>query len=432
MSWYVSQTTFNALKRLFGRDDLSVAIGSLFDTVSDHVFKNISDENLPLLSYIHKAAIEKDFDRGDMEAVNKALYAIESFYRRNPNDREHDFYRKKICSRFAHHLLLENYEQLVQNYNRIMTNVRKHFPEFNLAQKGHNVVFGQDATIPCVARRCSNEDMETWSQKQDSFYTILEHGRVLNDENARKDLRLELEKFYADSSYEDGLGARAELLERVLGKLRSFPYGMEYMFNYRYYINIGYEDINDFLRRRPRSHRQGSIEDLSKSFTMFAANLALPFITTSDIVVYRGDFQKSSSEIMNVKGFLSTALSVQDTKKFAFDGGRILSIKIPKGTPVIPLSLHLSFECEILLLPGTRLKRVSRMMLSKGLFIEYEVMRNPPRLSGVEEATLFRNRIAEGYKIFEKTLFKDSVAATGLPTIQEIDDFNVDLVRKMY
>lgn len=432
-----SHMAFNALRKFMGfENDLGVEVLSLFGVVSDHVFENVSDENLPLLSYIRKAGIDGDMTGPNMDDVNKALYAIESYFRRNPSILDHERYRRRICSKFAHHLLLENYEQLVQNYNRVMANVREYFPDFNLVQRGHNAVFGEDAMVPCLAKRCSDEEMETWLQKEESFFTISEHGKTGNssDDKARSLLKSELQTFYADDSYDNGVGPRADFLEKVLPKLRSFPYGMEYMLNYKYYICSGnYEQINDFLRGRSRPHRpRRSMEDLAPYFTMFAANLVLPFITTKDIVVYRGDLEKSSTRTLDVKGFLSTALTVRDTEKFAKNGGRILSIKIPKGTPIIPLSLYVSFECEVALLPGTRLARLSEMKFSKGLFVEYKVLSNPPQLTAVDEATLFRNQIAQGYRLFEDTHFKDCKPATGLPTAKEMYDFNVQLVKKMY
>lgn len=402
-------------------DSFNIATASLFDIVSDHIFENISDENVPILSYISRVGLQEDIDKFDMNAVENSLYMIESYFRRNPGVPEHDGCRRQVCARYSHSLLVDNYEQLVHNYNRVMSNVRKHFPGFNFGGS----VFERHAFVSCYVNKCSTDEIEKWASAiQADYYDVFTEAYRDYDASTHQ----KLVKAYYDKDYDGSTKTKAEALISNHSGLNSLSRGMLLLLDYKPYMAHKFTEVNDFLRGVRRHEYQSEdhmVSNMSRHFTQFAPSLVLPFYTKSDIVVYRGDQVRSSPRRVQVEGVFSAALSIYDAKPFAEGNryyGRLLKINIPKGTPVLPFSLNTAIECEIALLPGTIIERVSRMRARKGEFAEYVVVQAPPKLSELEEATIFRNHI--------KNMLNFEVKGD-VRSAQQVIDFNLELVNSI-
>ena len=394
-------------------------VKSLFSEAKEHLLINLSDHSIPLLSSISKI----DVENFDVTEIEKTFMMLEKFLSNSENPQKVNLVslRRKICKKFGFQLLVENYDQLVNNFNRILRNVRRQFPKFALAQESHNRHFGVDAIVSCMLKKCLDEEIEEWFDGSGN-----ERFTDIND------MKIQLREFYNEQYKQDNIESKTKYLMKsyssnYLKALDLLSPGMRTVINYTGFSNGLYDPINHFLRGvRENKH---NLTNMSHSFTEFACNLILPFYLHSDIVVYRGDKQTLSSESMTIKGFYSTALNVYSASRFTKEGGRLMKINVSKGTPILPIILDRDDECEFALLPGTTLKRVSKTDFETGHYVEYDVVKNPPRILEQEEATIMRNTIVDQYK--KRNFFVKNIV-DGLPTEEDITQFNIDLVNRKY
>lgn len=395
-------------------------VKSLFSEAKEHLLMNLSDGSIPLLSSISKV----DVENFDVTEVEKTLIMLEKFFSNSENSQKSNLHRdlrQTICKKFGFQLFVENYDQLVDNFNRILRNVRRQFPKFTLTQESHNTHFGVDAIVSCMLKKCLDEEIEEWfgGSGNQRFTDI-------------KDMKIRLRDFYNEQYKRDNVESKTKYLinsysSHYLQALDLLSSGMRTVINYTGFSRGSYDPINHFLRGiRGNKH---NLTSMSHSFTEFACNLILPFYIHSDVVVYRGDKQTVSSASMTIKGFYSTALSVYSAARFTKEGGRFMKINVPKGTPILPIILDRDDECEFALLPGTTLKRVLKTDFETGHYVEYDVVRNPPRILEQEEATIMRNTIANKYR---NRKFVVENIVDGLPSEEEETQFNVDLVNNKY
>lgn len=349
----------------------------LFDEVKMHVFENINNDNVPLLSSIAKAT-SGHFDY-DFHSVEDALCLIHTHFRDKTMERQ------GIYDTFGRRLAVENAEQLTQNFNRIMQNVRREFPDFNLAQESHNPIFGLDANVSCYLRRCSEEDKEAYIRAK---YPPVFHD--MPDEYV-EEVKNEITEFY-NTEFVDTITAKA-MRSKDDPVDAIFSDKLRHMLNYGVYTGNGFIALNDLFRCNKNS--KSTVEDMVSFFNLFAASLLLPMYSQNDFVIYRGDGLQVSTQSLKTKGFYSGSLSVSELIAFVKNGGRMIKINIPKGTPFLPLILNRLDEGEISLLPNTVLEKLSEMELQNGHFAEYTVVQNPPKLSDLEEATIFKHAIPD-------------------------------------
>ena len=390
---------------------------SLFEEVKMHIFDNMNNDNVPLLSSIAKATAPFSFVEYDFHSVDDALGLIHEHFR------EHDqnYERNAIFSTFGSRVLVENVDQLTSNYNRVMKNLRREFPEFTLAQESHNDIFGSDAPFLCRLRRCSEEEVEAYVQM----------FRPDRRENAKRQI---LES-YDNGDYVDTIAAKAPKVEE--NGLSIFPPGLRDMFAYNFYTGGQFVPINQLFRSDKMS--EIPLDTMVMNFNRFAQNLVLPFYTQQDFVMYRGDGLSVSSQKFTTKGFFSGSLSVPELGRFVRNGGRFLQINIPKGTPFLPFLLHRIDEGEIALLPNTVLQKESEMEFQNGHFAEYTVTENPPKLTDLEEATLFKHAIPPRFEEVvwrlsgeKKEQAKNLPKAEGVAPFNETVQFAVDLINSKY
>jgi hypothetical protein len=353
----------------------------LFDEVKMHVFDNMNNDNVPLLSSIAKAT--SGYFEYDYHSVEDALCLIHTHFRDKRMERQ------GIYDTFVRRLAVENVEQLTHNFNRIMQNVRREFPDFNLAQESHNPIFGLDANVSCFLRRCSDEEKEAFIRGE---YPRVFHDRTDDDD---EDLKNELTEYY-NTEFVDTVAAQA--MQRKDNPADGIlPDKLKAMLNYGVYTGSGYIPLNDFFRCNKNSH--STVGQMVNYFNLFAHSLVLPMYSQSDFVIYRGDGLQVSAQSLKTKGFYSGSLSVSELAAFVKNGGRMIKINIPKGTPFLPLILNRLDEGEISLLPNTVLEKLSEMELQNGHFAEYTVVQNPPKLSDLEEATIFKHAIPHTFEI---------------------------------
>ena len=245
---------------------------SLFEEVKMHIFDNMNNDTVPLLSSIAKATAPS-FVEYDFHSVDDALGLIHAHFR------EHDqnYERNAIFSTFGARVLVENVDQLISNYNRVMKNLRREFPEFNLAQESHNDIFGADAPFLCRLRRCSEEEVEAYVQ-------------MFRPDRREKYKRQILES-YDNGDYVDTIAAKAPGVEE--SGYRIFPPGLRDMFAYNLYTGGQFVPINQLFRSDKTS--EIPLNTMVINFNRFAQNLVLPFYTQQDFVMYRGDGLSVSS-----------------------------------------------------------------------------------------------------------------------------------------
>ena len=379
---------------------------NIFEEVKDHISKNITRANLPVLASISAV----DFDNFVWEDVDAALKSVQYDLAKNLDE---EGYRRDFCLEPGHRLLVENIDQLVTNYNRILGNVRKYFPEFNAVEEGHNPIFGQDAIVSCYLTKCSDSDLDAWLEEK-------------LDRSSTRDEMLEedMPDYYARDAHKASIDDKIKHLKYSEPRLSSISPGLREIFGYGFYTGEAYVNINHLLRER---YSRDSYE-----FTRFAPSLVLPFYTHREMVLYRGDGQALSPETMRIQGFYSTSLTVDGGTKWVKTGGRFIKITVPKGTPLLPLILDRIEECEFTLLPGTRLQKKSEAQFQTGHYVEYKVVENPPPLSESDEATIFRNAIS--YFDFRTVGIKPKKLPpiNGKPDIVDVHQFNINLVNRLY
>lgn len=385
--------------------DIKARAEYLIHEVKEHIAKNITSESLPVLASISAV----DFDNCKWEHIDTALKAIQYDL---SNSLDNQNFREGFCAEHGYRFLVENTGQLVQNYNRILGNVRRLFPEFNLVEKDHNPIFGQDAMVSCFLRKCSDQELDVWSEERhDSSFT---RGDWVDED---------MSDYYLKNSQDSSVDSQGKYL--MGSNLFSLSPGLRGLLNFSIYTGFGYVQINAFLREKE------SLEG-SDLFTRFAPNLAIPFYTHRDLVVYRGDGQTLSPATMKTQGFYSTALTVDDGARWTKNGGRFMEIIVPKGTPLLPLILDKRDECEFTLLPGTQLQKESETRFQTGHFVQYKVV-GSSKLSELDEAIIFRNAISNFNftTVLERRKVKKFPATEGSPTPTEVHQFNLDLVNRL-
>ena len=404
------------------REMSSVAGESLFAMVKEYILKHPTRENIDVLSPISKVGDEYDY-----HSIENAMDAIQNRF----NGQESVHHRREVYTVFGERILVENAEQLVANYNRILANVRKTFPAFNLVHEGHNGVFGNAATVSCVIRRCSDEDITSYTVNQ--FF----HPRGVSDDYIAETIE-ELKESY-EEDHDDTLAGKA----RIISSSNTVSKNLSAVMNYTGYSGNEYRGLNALLR----CDKGTSIlmHNMIKSFGRFGINLALPMYTSDDLVIYRGDGLSTSPQKLTTRGFYSGSLSPDEMGKFVTNGGRIIKINVPAGTHFLPIILKRVDEGELVLLPGTVLEKQSEMTWDKGQYAEYTVVSNPPKISDVEEATLLMNAIhsrypdmVSTYRVIgpgtkmERRKFIGSMPEPTGPSMDEMKQFTLDLVNSRY
>lgn len=397
---------------------------SLFQEVKQHIIENIDDKNIPILASISKAT-DTPFGEYDFHSVKDTLCLIHKHF----TEQKHEYNRREIFETFGKRLIVENVEQLTDNFNRILENVRKIFPDFNLTHESHNHVFGSKGGIgPCSIRRCSDNEVEAYVRH---LHTV----EGYSEEEVLEDKQQIIEE---RENYSEDVNERAK---DVGLPFSDFPYGLRYLFGYSVYTGREYAAINTLLRSIKTSDM--TLGQMVESFNSFAQNLALPFYSQEDFSIYRGDTLSFSSDSLTTRGFYSGGLSVLEIGHFAKNGGRIVKINITKGTPFIPIILKRIDEGEIVLLPGTVLRKDTETKLPNGHYAEYSVIESPPKLSEMEEATLFKHAIPTRFedavndiKMFKRKIGKKWAKGLektrGAASLEETIPFVVNFINSKY
>ena len=405
---------------------------SLFQELKGYILNKLNTDNVAVLSSISK--IQNEDGTHDLLAIDDALLAIQKHF--NTFETMED--RRTLYNVYSARILIENAEQLVDNYNRIIQNTRRLFPEFNLIREGHNGIFSKLASLKCKIRRCSDEEIA--SQIQD--------GNLQHVDISDNDLEREYQHFkkYYQTRFVDTPNGQARTLGDEYGWVLSnqvLSSNLARMIDYSKYSGNGFINVNAILRSDKSTARFTS--DMVESFNRFAHHLVIPMYSKDDFVIYRGDGLTTSDQTQTVMGFYSAGLSPFDIGKFVRDGGRMIKIHVPRGTPFLPVVLTRKDEGEIALLPGTVLEKQSQMTLDNGHYAEYTVASNPPVLSEREEATIFMNSIALLYDeaVYEykrrgpgtseeRERFVNERPTAGAPTAGEAKDFVLNLVNSRY
>ena len=405
---------------------------SLFQELKGYILNKLNTDNVAVLSSI--ANIQNENGTHDLLAIDDALLAIQKHF--NTFETMED--RRTLYNVYSARILIENAEQLVDNYNRIIQNTRRLFPEFNLIREGHNGIFSKLASLKCQIRRCSDEEIA--SQIQD--------GNLQHVDISDNDLEREYQQFkkYYQTRFVDTPNGQARTLGDEYGWVLSnqvLSSNLARMIDYSKYSGNGFINVNAILRSDKSTARFTS--DMVESFNRFAHHLVIPMYSKDDFVIYRGDGLTTSDQTQTVMGFYSAGLSPVDIGKFVRDGGRMIKIHVPRGTPFLPIVLTRKDEGEIALLPGTVLEKQSQMTLDNGHYAEYTVASNPPVLSEREEATIFMNSIALLYDeavyeykhrgpgtAEERERFVNERPTAGAPTAGEAEEFVLNLVNSRY
>ena len=405
---------------------------SLFQELKGYILNKLNTDNVTVLSSISK--IQNEDGTHDLLAIDDALLAIQKHF--NTFETMED--RRTLYNVYSARILIENAEQLVDNYNRIIQNTRRLFPEFNLIREGHNGIFSKLASVKCGIRRCSDEEIA--SQIQD--------GNLQHVDISDNDLEREYQHFkkYYQTRFVDTPNGQARILGDEYGWVLSnqvLSNNLARMIDYSKYSGNGFINVNAILRSDKSTDRFTS--DMVESFNRFAHHLVIPMYSKDDFVIYRGDGLTTSDQTQTVMGFYSAGLSPFDIGKFVRDGGRMIKIHVPRGTPFLPVVLTRKDEGEIALLPGTVLEKQSQMTLDNGHYAEYTVASTPPVLSEREEATIFMNSIALLYDeavyeykrrgpgtAEERERFVNERPTAGAPTAGEAKEFVLNLVNSRY
>lgn len=402
---------------------------SLFEMVKEHILKNPTNENVEVLSSISNVG-----DKYDYHSIENALDAIQNrFAGKGSLDQ-----RIVMFSVYGERILVANAEQLVANYNRILANVRKTFPAFNLVHEGHNGIFGSLASVSCDIRRCSDEDIRLGLLNRE-FHPRQISGDDIADE-------IEVTKEYYEKDYVDSFLWKTRQVSTFSGSTsQAISKNLSKIINYTGYGGNEFLKLNAILRCDKSTSTDYVMQDLVKSFSRFGINLALPMYINDDLTLYRGDGMTTSPQKLTTRGFYSGSLSPHQIGKFVTDGGRMIKINVPSGTHFLPIIKDRIDEGEIVLLPGTVLEKQSGMAWATGHYAEYTVVSNPPKLPDVEEATLLMNAIQMAYPDFvssyqakgpgtkaDRRKFIDSIPKPMGPTMDEMEQFMFDLVNSRY
>ena len=405
---------------------------SLFEELKGYILRKMNTGNMAVLSSISK--IQNDDGTYDLLAIDDALGAIRSHFNTEAA-REN---RQTLYTVFAARILIENSQQLVDTYNRVIQNTRRLFPEFNLIHPTHNDMFGQLAHLDCTVRRCSDEEIASEMQ----------HGGLKHEDVPDGDLEHELEWFkeYYQTRYVDTPNGQARTLGDEYGWVdpRSvLSKNIASMVRYEKYTGSAYSAVNAILRSDKNPNY--NMDALVEAFNRFAHHLVLPMYSKENMVIYRGDGLTTSEQTQTTMGFYSGGLSPIDVRGFVKNGGRMIQIHVPRGTPFLPAIVTRQDEGEIILLPGTILEKQSQMTLDNGHYAEYTVVSNPPRLSELDEATIFMNSIAHLYSDevsdykyrgsgskAERKKFVDRLPASTAPAAGEAKEFVLNLVNSRY
>lgn len=284
---------------------------SLFEEVKQVISSQLTTDNVTVLASISNTG------NGDgtynLSAIEDAIDAIRLYFDgHNSTEDRHMLYNIYVAR-----MLIENAPQLVEKYNRIVKNVRKFFPGFNLVRAEHNHIFGRLASLSCNVRRCSEKKIEAE-----------QYGRELNPADLQdSDLRYVLEHFdeYYGKQYADDINGKARSLANRHGLVyahKVFSANLAKMIDYTSYTGSGFSVINDLLR----GNNAADLDFMVDRFAAFAHHLALPMYTNNDLVLYRGDGFRTSPPTLTAMGFYSGALSPTDMEYFVRDGGRVISI----------------------------------------------------------------------------------------------------------
>lgn len=403
---------------------------SLFEVVKKHVLENLNDGNSSILSSISK--IENSDTEYDYHSMGNALGVIHKHFSNN----ESVIHRRYVYQTYASRILVENLDQLVSNYNRILDSVRKFFPDFNLVHEGHNRIFGVRADYTCNLRKCSDDEIVS---------RMKSHGlqeEDIDEEDIEYEKKL-MTEFY-ESEFSDTVNGKARNVSE--SGLSVFTSNLKSVLErYGYYTGNGYIPINALFRGDRNANT--TMSNMITAFRNFAQVMILPLYIEEDIVLYRGDGLSVSSDRLVTKGFYSGGLSILDMGGFVKNGGRLLKITVPGGTPFLPLILDRHDEGEIVLLPGTTLEKTSQMDLENGHYSEYTVVGHPPKFTELEEATILKNFIPHTFEEIistfkvggnastkrKKKAFLDTIPPPqGTSSEEETTKFIIDLVNSKY
>ncbi len=356
----------------------------LFDEVKNHVSNNLTDENVPLLSSIAKAT--DGVHKYDFHSVDDALCLIQKHFH---DTGKHSDERLEIFRTFGVRLIVENAEQLTATYNRILQNVRTFFPELNIAQASHNHVFGSDAMVSCFLTKCNDDELDIFAHRFAQDAHLRSGYYVPIDEIVE-----EMEEFYT-TNFVDTIVAKAQHQGSGNG-IKLLSNGIVSMLNYELYTGKEYFKLNEFLRSVKTS--SSPVTSMVEVFNEFAQTFLLPFYTQKDFVIYRGDGISASAQTLTTRGLYSGSLAVSNIGHFVKNGGRVIKINIPKGTPFLPILIVRVDEGEISLLPGTVLEKQTELQFATGHFSEYKVVQNPPKFTEEQEATIFKHALPGLFK----------------------------------
>lgn len=401
-------------------------IDSLLSEVKNHVYERLDDSNVPILSAIAKVRTKRGREY-DLHSLDDALCLIHTRFKRSHREE-----RRLVFKTFGLRLEAANAGKLTSEYNYVLESVRKRFPSFNLVHRSHNPYFGKNAIVSCKIRRCSEEELVEQATQDDPFHNNTTN-QVIEEEK-------ELWKTYYHTEYAEDVKSQARALARA-GTLSSLSKGLQSTLDYGQYTGNDFMKINTFMRCNKTTG--WDMETLVKPLSLFFPSVVFPFHSSKDFVVYRGDDRNVSSESLTTRGFLSASLSLQETEQFTKrQGGRVIQINIPAGLPFIPTLLHNLKEGEIVLLPGTKLSRISKLKLERGHFAEYAVTDNPPELNEDEKATILKFSIPEHLRqilnmwslgnVERKKWVESRPAEIGGSSEDEIVQFYVDLINRKY
>ena len=327
----------------------------------------------------------------------------------------------RLYRAFSINLLFENIFRLTNEYNtRHLPSLEKHFPLLYKKLVDTKSVFVRKALVPCEMRSCDEEDilqeMEGFSQdEQDEHrrkYGILRSkmrkNRVTFQPVTPKLVGL-IEK---DSRYPPLSNPFLELLGTAYRTYTSKDSDIYRLINQTLRSSYTPQDqfILDFVYRKH--------ESMSLHLSKFLPALVFPFTTNKDLIVYRSDDMRISTDEFVVKGVLSSSLSLRVP---SLSVKRLLKITIPAGQQFLPMIVIRNDMAEIGLLPGTRLKKTRETACSDGHCVEYDVTSGPSEFSGLQIATILRAAIC----------YKEGNVGD-LPNNEEQDTFIYNLIDSKY
>lgn len=309
----------------------------------------------------------------------------------NNPERPHFGAETRVMQAFSIRLCLENIPRLTEYYNsRCLPVLKTHFPRFfeDLRRTGSS--FAQEVTLPCEMKSCNEEQFDQ------QIEAIRQHQR-----NHRRGSESSVYKAFRDAMREEAVAFKpiTSKLIVLLSRWWQTPVHNSLMS----YVEVArgthahalkYTLVNNFLRSVKDDDYESNILRLSptistiRCMTDIFPGILLPFTTDSELVVYRADNMKLSTDFFVVKGILSTSLAFNLTRSYGDE--RKLKIVMPPGTPFLPMIIFHDELAEIALLPGTELELLEEKTFEEGIFAEYRVTKNPPAFTDVEVATILR------------------------------------------